>query len=51
MEVVYVDELDVLVRKIYDIIPAYYDKKEAEEIKKLILAYIENRKNKENSTD
>ncbi len=40
------DKLDELILKIYDIIPSYYDKKEAEEIKKLILEYIEEECNK-----
>lgn len=35
------DKIDELIIKIYEIIPAYYDKKEAEEIKKLILEYLE----------
>ncbi|WP_264174408.1 hypothetical protein [Clostridium tagluense] len=39
------DDLDVLVIKIFDIIPAYYDKNEAEQIKELIKEYIQNKKN------
>lgn len=35
------DKLDELISKIYDIIPAYYDKREAKEIKDLILKYIQ----------
>ena len=34
------DKLDELIVKIYEIIPAYYDEKEAVEIKRLILKYI-----------
>ena len=40
------DELDELIYKIYDVIPAYYDEKEAKEIKKLILDYIKKECNK-----
>lgn len=35
------DKIDELITRIYEVIPAYYDKKEAEEIKKLILEYLE----------
>lgn len=38
------EKLDQLIVKIYEIIPAYYDEQEAEEIKKLINEYIENNK-------
>lgn len=40
------DKLDDLIAKIYEIIPAYYDEKEAAEIKKLVLKYIEEECNK-----
>ena len=40
------DKLDELIVKIYEIIPAYYDEKEAIEIKKLILKYIKEEYNK-----
>lgn len=40
------DKIDKLIEKIYEIIPAYYDDKEAKEIKKLILKYIEEECNK-----
>jgi hypothetical protein len=35
------NELENLVKKIFEIIPSYYDEQEAEEIKKLINEYIE----------
>jgi|GEM_PF-4819042 len=41
------DDLDLLIEKIFKIVPAYYDEKEADKIKKLILEYL---KNKENSS-
>ena len=42
----FMDKLDELIVKIYEIIPAYYDEKEAIEIKKLILDYIKEECNK-----
>lgn len=40
------DKLDKLILEIYNIIPAYYDDKEAREIKNLILKYIKEECNK-----
>lgn len=40
------DKLDELIVQIYEIIPAYYDEKEAIEIKKIILKYIKEECNK-----
>jgi hypothetical protein len=37
-----INELDKLVRKIFKIIPSYYEPKEAKEIRELILNYINN---------
>lgn len=32
--------IDTLVRLIFDVLPVYYDEKEAKQVKKLILEYI-----------
>jgi len=40
------DDLDLLIKKIFEIVPAYYDKKEADEIKKIILEYMKRKEEK-----
>lgn len=34
------DELEKLVQEIFQVIPSYYDKKEADKVKKLILDFL-----------
>lgn len=43
------NKLDELISKIYEIVPAYYDEKEAKEIKKLIIKFMEEISNERNN--